>query len=102
MLTLGASWDATDRLNLGGQLRYVDGYYSNTANTPAFEVDGYTLVDLNASWRINDKVELYGYVNNLFDERTPTLLEAARGNTVFTQASMTSPRMVGIGIRGTF
>ncbi|MCJ1900588.1 TonB-dependent receptor [Paracoccus versutus] len=102
MLTLGASWDATDRLNLGGQLRYIDGYYSNTANTPAYAVDGFTLVDVNASYRVNDRVELYGYVNNLLDERTPTLLEAARGNVVFTQGSMTSPRMVGIATRGTF
>ncbi|UFS67553.1 TonB-dependent receptor [Paracoccus denitrificans] len=102
MLTLGASWDATDRLNLGGQVRYVDGYYSNTANTPAYEVDGFTLVDVQASYRVNDRVALYGYVNNLLDERTPTLLEPARGNVVFTQGSMTSPRMVGIGIRGTF
>ncbi|MFT4012313.1 MAG: TonB-dependent receptor [Paracoccus sp. (in: a-proteobacteria)] len=102
MLSIGASWDVNDRLNLGGQARYVDGYYSNTANTAAYAVDGFTLVDVNASWRINDQVELYGYVNNLFDERTPTLLEAARGNVVFTQGSMTTPRMVGIGIRGTF
>lgn len=102
MLSIGASWDATDRLNLGGQLRYVDGYYSNTANTPVYAVDGFALVDVNASWRVNDRVELYGYVNNLLDERTPTLLEAARGNVVFTQGSMTAPRMVGIGIRGTF
>lgn len=102
MFTLGASWDATDRINLGGQLRYVDGYYSDSANTAAFEVDDHTLVDVQAAYRFNDKVELYGYVNNLFDERSPLLLEAARGTTVFTQGSMTAPRMVGIGLRGTF
>lgn len=102
MLTLGASWDATDRLNLGGQVRYIDGYYSNTANDAAFAVDGFTLVDVQASYRISDRFEVYGYVNNLLDERTPTLLEAARGDVVFTQASMTAPRMVGLGIRGSF
>lgn len=102
MLTLGASWDVSDRLNLGGQVRYVDGYYSNTANTPAYAVDAITLVDVNASYKVNDRVELYGYVNNLFDERSPVLLEPARGNVVFTQGSMSAPRMAGIGIRGTF
>lgn len=102
MFSLGASWDATDRLNLGGQARYIDGYYSNTANTPAYEVDGFTLVDVSASYRLSDRIELYGYVNNLLDERTPTLLEPARGDVVFTQGSMTAPRMVGLGIRGTF
>ncbi|WP_346429744.1 TonB-dependent receptor [Paracoccus sp. DMF-8] len=102
MFSLGASWDATDRLNLGGQVRYIDGYYSNTANTPAYEVDGFTLVDVSASYRVNDRVEFYGYVNNLLDERAPTLLEPARGDVVFTQASLTAPRMVGVGLRGRF
>lgn len=102
MLTLGASWNVNDRLNLGGQVRYVDSYYSNTANTPAYEVDDITLLDVNASYKVNDRVEVYGYVNNLLDERSAVLLEPARGNVVFTQGSMTSPRMVGIGIRGTF
>lgn len=102
MLSLGASWDVNGRLNLGGQIRYVDGYYSNTANTPAYAIDGYTLVDVTATYKLNDSLELYGYVNNLFDERTPVLLEPARGDVVFIQGSMTSPRMVGIGLRGTF
>ncbi|RWR25110.1 TonB-dependent receptor, partial [Sinirhodobacter populi] len=101
-LSLGASWDVNDRLNIGGQVRYVDGYYSNTANTPAYAIDGYTLVDVQASYKIRDGLEVYGYANNIFDERTPVLLESARGDVVFTQASMTTPRMVGIGIRGSF
>lgn len=102
MFSIGANWNATDKLNLGGQVRYIDGYYSNTANTPEYAVDGFTLVDVRASYAVNDRVELYGYINNLLDERTPTLLEPARGDVVFTQGSMTAPRMVGVGIRGTF
>lgn len=101
-ISLGASWDATDRINLGGQLRFVDGYYSNTANTPTFAVDNYALVDIHASYKFSDSMELYGYVNNLLDERAPVLLEQARGTVPFLQGSMTAPRMVGIGIRGTF
>ena len=103
MASLGADWSVTDRIVLGGQIRYVDGYYSDAANTPAYEVDSYTLVDLRASYAIRDNIELYGYVNNVFDEVTPTLLQPARGASApYTQASLTSPRMFGIGIRGTF
>ena len=103
MASLGADWNVTDRIVLGGQIRYVDGYYSDAANTPAYEVDSYTLVDLRASYAIRDNIELYGYVNNVFDEVTPTLLQPARGASApYTQASLTSPRMFGIGIRGTF
>ena len=101
--SLGADWSVTDRIKLGGQIRYVDGYYSDAANTPSYKVDSYTLVDLRASYAIRDNIELYGYVNNVFDEVTPVLLQAARGAAApYTQASLTSPRMFGIGIRGTF
>lgn len=101
-LSLSASWDATERVNLGARLKYVDGYFSDTSNAAAYAVDGYTLVDLQGSYRLNDRLELYGYVDNVFDEREPMALQTARGSSVFTSASMTSPRMVGIGIRGTF
>jgi iron complex outermembrane receptor protein len=102
MLSLGAAWDATEQLSIGGQIRYIDGYYSNTANSPAYAVNGYALVDVQASYTVRESFEVYGYVNNIFDKRSPTLLEAARGDVAFTQASMTSPRMFGIGIRGRF
>lgn len=102
MMSVAANWQATERLTLGGQVRYIDGYYSNTANTAAYAISGYTLTDVNVSYKVNDSLEIYGYVNNLFDKRSPVLLEAARGDVVFTQGSMTSPRMIGIGIRGTF
>ena len=64
-------------------------------------LDGLPLTGMT-TLEVNDRVEVYGYVNNLLDERSAVLLEPARGNVVFTQGSMTSPRMVGIGIRGTF
>ncbi|MCQ0091954.1 TonB-dependent receptor [Roseovarius sp. M141] len=101
-LTLGASWDITDRFNLGGQVRFVDGYYSDTANSAAYKVGDYTLVDMRMSYAIKDGFEFYGFVNNIFDERAPVLKQAARGTVPFTQASMTSPRMIGIGIQGNF
>lgn len=102
MLSLGFAWNATEKLMLGGQARFVDGYYSDTANTAAYEVDGYSLVDLKASYQLRDGLELYGYVNNVFDERAPIYKQMARGSVAFVQGSMTSPRMIGIGVRGTF
>ena len=99
MVTLGASWDVTERINLAGQIRYVDGYYSNTANDPLYEVDDYTLVDVQASYSVNDSFELYGYVNNLFDDRSVTSIDLSGG---LLRGSMNSPRLFGIGIRGRF
>lgn len=102
MLSLAVGWDVTDKLNLGGQVRYVDGYYSDTANSETYAVDDYALLDLKASYEVREGMEVYGYVNNVLDDRSPVLKQAARGDVSFVQASMTSPRMVGIGIRGSF
>ncbi len=102
MFSLGASWNATDRLNLGGRVNYVSGYYSDTSNTALYAVGGHTTVDVTASYKLNERFEFYGYVNNLLDERSPLAKQAARGAAVFTAASMNSPRTIGIGIRGSF
>jgi len=100
-LSLGADWAATEKFSIGGQVRHVGGYFSDIGNTEAYEVDSYTLTDLQASYAIRDGVELYGYVNNVFDERTPTFMQFNRTGGG-TEASVTMPRTVGIGLRGTF
>lgn len=99
---IGASWQATDRITLGASARFVDGRCSDAANTAAHETDGYTPAALGASYRLTVNAAVYAYANNAFDERTPIMLRAARGDTVFAVGSMTAPRMVGIGLRGEF
>ncbi|ATN36632.1 iron ABC transporter substrate-binding protein (plasmid) [Rhizobium sp. ACO-34A] len=101
MFSLGASWDVTEKFNLSGQLRHLDGYYSDTANTAAYAIDPYTVVDVRTSYKFAEAMELYGYVKNIFDERSPTYMQQNRGIGGI-EASMTAPRMYGIGIRGTF
>lgn len=46
--------------------RHVGKTFANAANTVT--LDSYTLADLRASWAVNDTVELYGRVENLFDQ----------------------------------
>lgn len=101
MVSFGASWDVTEKLNVSGQVRHLDGYYSDTANTAAYAIDGYTLVDARASYKFREQLELYGYVKNVFDERTPTYMQQNRGIGGL-EASMTAPRMFGVGIKGSF
>ena len=45
--------------------------FDNAANT--FELKPYTLVDLRASYTLSDKLELYGRIENLFDENYETI-----------------------------
>ena len=101
MVSLGATWDVTEKLSLTGQVRHVDGYFSDTANTPTYAIEPYTLADARASYKLNDKVEIYGYVKNIFDDRSATYMQQNRGIGGI-EASMTAPRMFGIGIKGTF
>jgi iron complex outermembrane recepter protein len=101
-LTFGASWDVTEALNVSGQVRHIDGYYSNTANDAMYAVDPYTVVDVNANYKVREGLDVYGYVKNVFDERSPTYMQQNRGIGGATEASMTAPRMFGLGVRGTF
>ena len=100
-LSFGPSWDITDKLNLNVQVRHLDGYYSDTANTSSYSVNPYTLTDARMSYQFNKQVQLYGYVKNVFDDRSPTYMQQNRG-IGGTEASMTLPRMVGVGVKGAF
>ncbi len=102
MFNIGASWDVTEKLNISGQIRHLAGYYSNVANTPAYRIDPYTVADLRAGYAFNDGFQLYGYVKNLFDVRAPTYMQQNRSIAGGIEASMVEPRMLGIGVRGTF
>ncbi|ADO42409.1 TonB-dependent receptor [Ketogulonicigenium vulgare Y25] len=100
-LALGADWQATEALSIAGSIRAFGGYYSDIANTEAYVVDDYALADLQAAYRFDNGLEIYGYVNNVFDERVPTAMQYNRtGGGI--EASITTPRTVGLGVRGTF
>ncbi|AXK67830.1 TonB-dependent receptor [Burkholderia sp. IDO3] len=99
--SIGMSWDVNPKLNVSAQVRHLDGYYSDTANTPAYSVGSHTITDARMSYAFNERVQLYGYVKNVFDVRSPTYLQQNRGIGGI-EASMTSPRMIGVGVRGMF
>ncbi|MGI6246254.1 MAG: TonB-dependent receptor [Pseudochelatococcus sp.] len=101
-LTFGASWDVTDKLNISGQVRHLDGYFSDIANSPDYKVDAYTIADARVSYRFHEHLQLYGYVRNIFDEQTPTYIQQNRSVTGGIEASMTMPRTFGVGVKGSF
>ena len=101
MVSFGASWDVTEAFNISGQVRHLDGYYSDIANASDYVIDPYTVADVRASYQFRPELEVYGYVKNIFDERAPTHMKANRA-IGGTEASMTTPRIFGIGIKGTF
>lgn len=100
-LSLGASWDISDRLNFNAQVRHIDGYHSDVANIKRYSIDGYTLADTRLSYRFSQQVQLYTYVKNVFDQRDATYMQTNRGIGGI-EASMTEPRTFGVGVKGSF
>jgi vitamin B12 transporter len=54
-------------LSTGATITHIGDRFDNAANTT--RVDGYALVDLRASFPVTERIEVYGRVENLFDER---------------------------------
>ncbi|MEO1967481.1 MAG: TonB-dependent receptor [Sphingomonadaceae bacterium] len=85
--TIYADYTAPFGVTLGGQLRLVGPSYDNGTNT--VRLDGYTLADITASVPLTHDVEVFGRVENIFDE------------TYQTAAGYGSPgRGAFIGVRG--
>ena len=70
MGSLDARWDATSRLQFGAGVRYVGKRFDDTDNTVVLK--DYEVVDLRAEYALNDKISLYGRVENAGGEKYQT------------------------------
>ncbi|MEF2072689.1 TonB-dependent receptor [Consotaella aegiceratis] len=104
MFSLGFDWDIVPDLNLSAEVRYTDDYYSDSANTKAYLVGSYAVANARMSYQVNDNAQIFGYVNNIFDDHSPTYLQASRTRATsgMTEAAVLSPREFGAGIKLTF
>lgn len=66
-------WRLPFGLELGGTATLVGDSFDNAANTRRLE--GYVVVDLRASYPITDRIELYGRIENLLDEKYETVFQ---------------------------
>ena len=57
-------------LKTGAGITHIGDSFENATNTR--QLDGYVLVDLRAAYPVTDTVELFGRVENLFDEHYET------------------------------
>ncbi|QTD56769.1 TonB-dependent receptor plug domain-containing protein [Parasphingorhabdus cellanae] len=64
-------YDWSFGLKTGATITHVGSNFDNTSNTR--EVEGYVVVDLRAAMPITDNIEVYGRVENLFDEEYETI-----------------------------
>ena len=98
-ITIGFDYDVTPDLKIGANVNHISGYFSNFANDSDFEVPSRTIANFNASYTPSENVELYAYVNNVFDERSPTFLF---GSGAAAAGGVTTPRQIGFGLRTRF
>jgi len=80
------AWRATGRLTLGAGARHVGASFDDAWNTRRLK--GYTLADLRMSWDLNDRLTLYGRIENAGDTRYETAADYGQ-----------SGRRVWIGLR---
>lgn len=59
------TWEPVQRLNLSGSVTLTGDSYSTAGELNPLE--GYTLVDLRASYGVTENLEVYGRVENVFD-----------------------------------
>lgn len=65
-INLTLNYRATDKWSISPEVVYKGSYYADEAN--AFKQNGYTVVNLRTNYKVNDKLELFGKVDNLFDK----------------------------------
>ena len=87
--SLTLDWQTPWRVKLGATLLLVGDSFDNASNS--VRLDGYALADVRASLPLNDAVEFYGRVDNVFDTDYTTV---ARYNTYGRNAH--------IGVRAKF
>ncbi|WP_395628805.1 TonB-dependent receptor plug domain-containing protein [Sphingorhabdus sp.] len=63
--SLTVDWQTPIGLSVGSSVLFIGDSFDDASNSVA--LDGYTLVGLRASLPINDRLELYGRVDNIFD-----------------------------------
>ena len=72
-MTVNADYRWAFGLSTGATVTMIGDSFDNASNTRW--LDGYVLTDLRASLPITERVEVYGRVENLFDERYQTIFQ---------------------------
>ena len=72
-MTVNADYRWAFGLSTGATVTMIGDSFDNASNTR--RLDGYVLTDLRAAFPVTERVEVYGRVENLFDERYQTIFQ---------------------------
>ncbi|WP_045392570.1 TonB-dependent receptor [Falsirhodobacter sp. alg1] len=100
-ISLSVDWQARPDLSVSGNVRHSGSYYSDDDNLSAAFVDSYTVADARIVYSPRNNLQLYSYVNNLFDEDAVTSMRYSRTIAGY-EATMVEPREIGVGVKVQF
>jgi outer membrane receptor protein involved in Fe transport len=108
-------YSITDALKVGGDALYVSSqYFVGDESNQASKLPGYVVFNLRASYQIDKTFQIYGRINNIFDNRyatygtffdTSAIPNFANGGAAFTDPrslSPAQPRAFYAGLKATF
>jgi outer membrane receptor protein involved in Fe transport len=110
----GIDYSITDKLKVGGDALFVGSqYFVGDGSNQAPKLPAYTVFNLHASYQIDKTFQIYGRVDNLFDNRYAThgtffdtgAIPNLSNGTQFTDARSISParpRAFYVGLKATF
>lgn len=92
-LTLSADYDVSRAWSLGGDLRWQSGQYlvGDESNQQP-KLPGYATVNLHSAWRLGPRLQLFGEIQNLFDQRYYTYGAFAALDGLPPSVHLTDPR----------
>ena len=112
---LGADYSITDTVTIGGDMLYVSSQYLvGDESNQAPKLPSYAVFNLHGSYQISKTIQIYGRIDNVFDNRyatygtffdTGALPNFANGGAAFTDARSVSParpRAFYAGLKATF
>ncbi|MEM8970837.1 MAG: TonB-dependent receptor, partial [Pseudomonadota bacterium] len=99
MFNVGFDWEFMKGLTFGASVRHTDEYFSDDINTRSLGVDAFTVADFKLSYQPDERIRIFGYVNNAFDSIHATNRRAqpnrSGGQDVFV--TIERPREFGVG-----
>lgn len=100
-----ATWTTPWKVTASVQWRYIGGTKLDSASSfPALvqKIDAYNYMDLEASWRVKDNLELRFGVNNVFDKDPPFPLQGASNGTTSPNVYDAMGRYFFMGLTANF
>lgn len=93
-LSIGAQYEISESVSLGGRVRYIGSYFDTAENISTIGSGDFTVVDLTASWRPRENFEVFAFVNNVFDK---DYVVQGGGAGPLDRVSFGDPREIGFG-----